>query len=442
MSTNPYVEVHRLQRAHKGGGLAWLLPLIATALATPLARPVLLGFLDRGPAALGPGTEAIAFRVGAVIAAALSLHTFGDIVRGPDRDVLDVHPVQPRLLLSAIARRTAAERAYLPVMGAILLSPLALAGQAAAYGGAVGLALGAWLAGLGVGFATHLAAVEAARSPRVALLLDLLRGDNPRMQAALIYAPGAALAITGIAVGLAASGLSAALQGWTPGWAFLLLPPVLGVAGMALALPLSDRAYVRASALLAEIDAAWAGVEEGDEDRHVYLEWLARGRPELLRTLRQGWRRLRTWPMGAWGLGLVGAFAGWSPKEGAAASVVAVAGAAVALVCAVPGRLAEGDPAWLDDALGVRPRRVGGARAMVAWLYAQGAILPAVAALFVRHGSVAVIALVVLELFAGLTAAASAVAAWRWRARSTWAYAPLALVAWAGVAGLALQGVQ
>lgn len=438
---NPYVEVHRLQRAHQGRRWTWLLPLLATVVATPLARPVLLGFLDRGPAALPPGVEAIAFRVGAVIAAALALHTFSDLVRGPDRAVLDVHPVQPRLLLAAIARRTAASRSYLPAMGAILMSPLVVAGHLDAWLGATGLAIGAWVAGLGVGFATHLAAAEAARSERLALLLDLLRGDNPRMQAALIYAPGVALAITGVAVGLAASGLSGALQGWATGWGFLLLPPALGVAGWAVALPLSERAYVRTSALLAEIDAAWAGVEEGDDERQVYLEWLARRRPELLRALRQGWRRLRTWPMGAWGLGAVGAFAGWSPDEGAAASVLAVTGAAVAVISAIPGRLAEGDPAWLDDALGVNPVRVGAARATVAWLYGQGAILPATGALAIRHGGDVVAVFGAVELFAALTAGAAAAAAARWRGRSTWVYAPLALVAWAGLAGLGWQGV-
>ena len=45
------------------------------------------------------------------------------------------------------------------------------------------------------------------------------------MQAALIYSPGAALAIVGIAVYMAAAGLSGALQGWTPGLAFLVAPP-------------------------------------------------------------------------------------------------------------------------------------------------------------------------------------------------------------------------
>ncbi len=440
--SNPYAEVHRRIRAHQGRSATWVLPVLATALATPLARPVLLGFLD-APAStslLAAGTEAIAFRVGAVIAAALSLHTFSDLVRGPDREVLDVHPVQARPLLAAIALRTARERFYLPLMGAILLSPLALAGHVDAWLGAVSLACGAWLAGLGVGFATHLAAVEAARSPGLATVLDLIRGDNPPMQAALIYAPGFALGVSGVAIALAAGGLSAGLQGWAPGWAFLALPPLVGLGGGLLARPLADRAYVRASSMLAEIDAAWANVEEGDEERRVYLEWLAQGRPELLRALRQGWRRLRSWPMGAWGLGVVGALSGWSADPGAPAELVAVAGAAVALVSALPGRLAEGDPEWLDRALGVSPGRVARARGTVAFLYAQGAVIPGVLALGVRQGFAAFGPLLLLELFALAAAAVAAAAAWRWRQRGAWAYAPIAVLGWAAVAGLSLSG--
>ena len=441
---NPYLDVHRRIRARQRTGPAWVLPLAAAALAMPLARPVLLSFLD-GPAipqVVATGTDAIAFRLGALVASAMALHTYSDLVRGPDRAVLDAHPVQPRLLLTAIARGTARQRSYLPIMGAIVLLPLAFRGELAAYAGAVGVVFGAWLCALGIGFTVHLAAVQAAFSPTLATLLDLLRGDNPRMQAALIYAPGAVLALAGTGVAMASAGVRAALLGWAPGWAFLLLPPALGLVGALLAGPLSERTYVRASALLAEVDAAWAGLEERDEDRRVYLEWMGNRRPELRRALRQGWRRLRTWPMGAWGLGLVGAFAGWSEDPHAAAAVVAVAGGAAALIAAVPTRLAEGDPAWLDEALGVDASDVALARTAVALLYAQGAILPAVASLFVRQGLVALKSLLVLELFAMVASAFSAQAARSFRGQGVLAYAPVAVLAWAAIAGLSWTGVH
>ena len=107
--SNAYREVHALQREREGRRGRGLLPVIAAAIAVPFARPVLLSFLDIGR--IGPGTEAIALRLGLVVAGAMALHTYADLVRGPDRAVLDPHPVQPRALLAAIALRTARERA-------------------------------------------------------------------------------------------------------------------------------------------------------------------------------------------------------------------------------------------------------------------------------------------------------------------------------------------
>ena len=60
---------------------------------------------------------------------------------------------------------------------------------------AVGLAAGGWGAGLLMGFPVHLGAVWAAESPGLAGLFNLIRGQNPQLQAALLYAPGAALAL-------------------------------------------------------------------------------------------------------------------------------------------------------------------------------------------------------------------------------------------------------
>lgn len=432
---NPYREVHALQRQREGGRGRALLPVLAAVVAVPFAKPVLLGFLEGGRVA--GGVEAIALRLGLVVAGAMAMHTYADLVRGPDRPVLDPHPVQPRLLLRAIALRTARERAYLPLCCAVLLAPVAMAGHPLAWAGGSAVALGAWLASLGAGFAVHLGGVWAARSEGLAKVLDAVRGANPRMQAALIYAPGVAVAAVGLAVAFAASGVGAALGGWAPGWAFLGLPPLLGLAGWVVAGPLAERTYVRATALLTEIDGMYAGKEDPEESRSVYLEWVARGRPELLRALRQGWRRLRTWPMGAWGLGGLGALAGWSKAADAPATAAAVVLAAVLLLGVLPTRLADGDPPWLDRWLGVPAARVGAARAAVAFLYAQGAVIPAAAALAVRHGREALLPLVLAEALGLLGAVAGAGLAARWRGRAAWLYGPGALVVWAVVAGQA-----
>ena len=257
--SNPYRSVHARQRQRAGGGLSWVLPLLAAALATPLAKPVLLAFLEAGVVPVG--MQGISLRLGALVAGAMALHTYTALVRGPDRAVLDPHPVQPRLLLSALALRTARERVYLPMMGAILLLPVGLEGHWLAWVLGSVVVLGAWLCALGVGFAVHLGGVWAAMSPELAGVMNLVRGSNPRMQAALIYAPGVALAVVGVAVGMAASGASGVLSGWSPGYAFLAIPPVVGLLGWLVALPLAEAWYVRTTALLSEIDAQWADLE-------------------------------------------------------------------------------------------------------------------------------------------------------------------------------------
>lgn len=429
---NPYLAVHARIRARQPSGLASvLLPLAAALLAAPLARPVLLGFLTHGPVA--EGVEAITFRLGALIVGVMSIVTYGALVRGPDRAVLDPHPVQPRLLLDALLWETARDRAWLPAMTALLLLPVGLAGHWAAYGYAAILMVGAYVCGLGLGFAGSLGGVWAAYSPGLKGLLNLLRGANPAMQAALIYAPAVVLGVGGVAVALAAAGLRAALEGYNLGLLFLALPPLIGVGGALLARPLAEAWYVRATALLAEIDGAWAAVENSEaEAAHVYLEWTARGRMELLRALRQGWRRLRPWATGAWLLGLGGAFAGWTGSADAADRALIVGAGAALLIAALPVRLADGDPEWLDRSLGVDARRVGAARAIAGWLYAQGAILPPVLALAVRHGvGPALSTLLALELVAALGAAVAALAAAHQRGRGAWLYGPAAVMIWA-----------
>ena len=52
-----------------------------------------------------------------------------------------------------------------------------------------------------------------------------------------------------------------------------------------------------------------------------------------------------------------------------------VGAAAVLLITGVAARMGEGDPAWLEQSLGVRAGPVTAARAAVALLYAQGVIL-------------------------------------------------------------------
>ena len=438
---NPYHQAKVRQRRRAGGAWAGLLPVLAAAAAAPLAEPVLFDFIDAG--AISAGVEGLALRGGGLVVAALSLHTYADLVRGPDRAVLDPHPVQARPLLWAIAWSTARDRLYLPIGLAVLAAPLLLAGHHVAWLGLVGVLLGAYAAGLGVGFAVHLGAIWVGRSASLARLLDLLRGDNPRMQAALIYAPGAALVVAGLAVTLGAAGLRGALDGRPAGWAWALSPAVLGIAGFALALPLAERFYVRATALLTEVDgqvdhriaAEGARGAAGASPEPVYLEWTAGGRREHLRALRQAWRSHRAWAFAAWLLGLSTLLAVWSDEVDVTARIFAVAGGGGLLMAALPLRLAEGDPPWLDRALGLRPGAVAAGRALTAVGYAQGVVLPGLLGAL-RHPAREVLpALIGVEVAIFIGSCSAAALAGRLPKRAAWLYGGLAVVAWAWIGG-------
>ncbi len=417
------------------------MPVVAAIAAAPLARPVLLGLLDKGVVA--SAMQGVSLRLGVLVAALMALHTYTDLVRSPDRKVLDAHPVDARVLLRAIAWRTAIQRSYLPVVAAILLLPAWPTAGWQAWFGATAVVTGAWLGALGVGFATHLGAVHVGLSDRYAAILDTLRGDNPRMQAALIYAPGAVLAVMGIVIDFAANGLARALVGQPVGWLFVGLPPLVGWVGWTAAGPLAERYYVRATALLSEVDGMVASARTGkaEEDTSVYLEWLARGRRELIRQLRQGWRAHRTWATGAWGLGMLGFLAAWSRDPDVAGRLLSVVGGCVALFAFVPTRLALGDPLWLDEALGVSRMQVARARASVAFLYAQGAVIPPLLAGSIRHGSVVLAPILAAEAMGVLLIGIATFLAHTQRDRAAWWVGPLALLAWASLTALGTDGL-
>ena len=173
--SNPYRRVHRWTRHRSGGRWNWVLPVGATLLAVPWTESVLLGFIEQGR--IHAGLSAVAFRLAVLVAGAMCLHTYTDLVRGSDRPVLDPHPVQARALIEALDHRTAIVRFYLPLMGAILLLPVGGKGTGRLRAGGSDHF---WLLGrLGVGLSTHLAAVWASRSSKLTHLLDAVRGTIP-----------------------------------------------------------------------------------------------------------------------------------------------------------------------------------------------------------------------------------------------------------------------
>jgi hypothetical protein len=432
--SNPYVQVHRRVRRNRGWRPTGLVTVGSAGLAVFLAGSQLLWFLPASgampsTAELAAGLTSVAVRIAVLVACAVLLHSYTDLVRGPDRAVLDVHPIRPAALVTAIAWRTARTRSYLVLVGAILLLPLALRGDVVAWLGGTALVCSAWLGALGVGFAVHLGGVWAASSPGMARLLDALRGDNPRMQAALIYAPGVGLLVVGVTLAIGSFGLEAALRGWAWGWTWLLLSPAVGLVAWTRVPRMAERHYVRASLILAEVDGEWASRETADEPSHVYLERLGTGRPDLLRALRQGWRRLRLFGTAAWVVGIIAALVVWTDPQ--LDRWMWVGGGSVLFIAAVGARLADGDPIWLNKALGVPTGRVAASRTTVAWLYAQGVVLPLAVPAVVQHGLAAGPALLGLELLALVGAVLSVAAGVLWRDRALWAYGPTGMVLWA-----------
>jgi hypothetical protein len=440
MPTNPYRHVHRLQRRHRWrqhpweAAWPWLAPVLLGGLASPLARPILLWFEGRSPEIQAVGLAGASLRLGLALCGAGILVVHEQVVRGQERRILDPHPVEPGALVRAMGLRLLRSTSGLALGACLLLSPLATDGRWAAFAMACTVVLGGWLAGTSVGFLAQLGAVWAARNPSLAGLLDLVRGSSPPMQAALIWAPGLAIGACGAALVGATAGVEAALLGDPVSAAALSLPFLLAIGGWLLVPALARRTWYQATTVLAEVDAAWAAVEDPEAARRVYLEWALRWtppdlRPHLLRSLRQGWRARRSWVTGAWGLGFLAAVAGWTAAPEASTRALLVASSSVALLAALAIRMETGDPPWLGRALGLRGAPVVTARFLVVLAYLQGAVLPAVAAVWLRRGSEAFALLGWLEalsvLAAGLASSLSLLGKRAW-----FAYPPTALALW------------
>lgn len=440
---NPYLRAWGRMRANQrqagvwGGAAARSLPLLAIAAAGPLVKPIFLPFLE-DPRYLAEGVAGVGLRLGMVLCGAMSIFTYSALVRGEDRPILDPHPADPPALLRYLLLRTAIERAGLPIAAALILLPMALHGEVAGWLFASAVAAGGWAVGLLGGFPVHLGSVWAAESPALAWILELIRGHNPRMQAALIYAPGVALALGGGAVYGASLGAQAVMSGQPAAALALLSPLVVGLGLWSFIGRLSPYHY-RATVILSEVDGAWAAQEDPEEARRVYLEWATRWMPPslralLLRELRHGWRGLRTFITGAWALGVLAALPVWAEKAAGGARGVMLAGAAMLVVGAVAPRLAAEDPAWLESALPILPRRVVMARFFAVFGWLQGAIVPLVLALAIRAGwASALPAWGTVELFAvGCAALGAGLSPLRGRGLPL--YLLLGLLAWAGLA--------
>jgi hypothetical protein len=420
-------------------------PLLAVLVLLPLVRRTFLAFLDDPADTWDPRVVEVVFRANLLALSVVVLDLYEQVVRGRERAVLQILPVNP-----AAVARLAGVRAFVGLHrwvagGAVLLFPIALGGRPGLWVASVLSAWAcAWMA-VPLGIAGHLLAIRVAEWEAAGPLLDLIRGGNPRAQAALLYGPGATLLVGGAALRLSAEGVPALAGGAVAGW-LVVLPVAVGAAVAFSVAPLARLAWFRGSAVISEIDARYAALEDPTEALRVYLEWAVRFVPERARVyaladLRHGWRARRTLLSLQWVAAVLAFGLGWTTDPGGPFRAAAMASAAVALVGAVGVGMDVDEPGWLRLSLPRHPTwsRVGRAAALVGWalpapvLAAVGVGLrrgaPDAALVLGTAAAAAVVAITASLLFGPL------------RERGMRGYVPLVTVAVAGLlAGFAAVG--
>ncbi len=209
MVGNPYRLADSLGSRRSALGAASMVgrlaPIIAACIALPFLRDNLLSFAALSGAARSAGAVGAMVRVALLLAAVLALRAYDLVVRGPDRGVVDLHPVRAAPYVRARLWRALREGAPASAAAAVVLVPVWP--DLPAFCGGIALLLGAWAAGVGVGVGVNLAAPALGADPRFADALDVVRGQNPRTQAALVWAPAVTLAGVGLSLVGAAGGL-------------------------------------------------------------------------------------------------------------------------------------------------------------------------------------------------------------------------------------------
>ena len=450
MVNNPYVAAlwrrRRNQRAVEGPLSVvgrWAPPVLSVAILVPLFRAAFLSFLDGAPEDLGQGMEGVLTRLGIAIVALLAIDTYSALIRGSDRAILDLHPVDAADVAAYTMVRVALERAWVLVAAGVLLLPVARVSVGLWALGAA-FALGTFILGLTASAMVHLLAVDVAESERWAPLMELVRGSIPRAQAAFVYAPGVVLAGTGLLIAAAARGVRLASEAEPLGFALVVAPLALSAVCWRAVPELARRTWFRASAVLADIDARYGVLLGPEEARHVYLDWAVRYfpvrlRPFALKDLRHGWRSRRAWITGSWIGGAAAFAAGWTGGSDADARALAALCALVWGFAALELALERDEPAFLEVWL---PRGTARslARFLVLALWFQAVVWPPVMGVLVRHGvASAAFILGYGELSVGLAVVVAMVCTGL-RERAAWVYGPLAAVAAAATAAVLVGG--
>lgn len=447
---NPYWWAYGLRQAHRRehegaarGALRAVIPLAVAAVLVPVVRPVFLGFLDDGPDALAAGLQGIVLRLGLLIVAVTALDVYAALIRSDERAILDLHPVDPEPVSRYLMGRTERERWWVPVASAILLLPVAIEASVVGYIFSVTALASVAVMSFRASALMHLGAVNLAESEWAAPFLDLLRGSNPRAQAAFIYAPGAVLAATAGAVWLASVGVHVSQSNPALGLVLVAVPVVVGALAQRYLGRVSQRAWFRASPVLADIDARYSALEQEDDGLRVYLEFTLRWLPQRLalyveKDLRHGWRLRRTGVTLAWAVGILSALAGWSGAESAPVTSMVV-GVLGVFALALNGLLMESDqPAFLREWLAVDTTAATVARGIAVFGWLQAAVWLPFPVVWLCHGFLPAATSTGLVLACSATAAVLVAVLSRRPRWGLWVYLPVV----AGIAGVVVTATR
>ncbi|HHO51277.1 MAG TPA: hypothetical protein ENK18_10485, partial [Deltaproteobacteria bacterium] len=117
MSRDPYIASWWLQRRNRARSEGWVgllwrlgLPFITALVLIPLTRGLFLDFLDEARGLWGQGVEAVVLRGALVVIGWLSLDVYTILIRGTDRTVLSLLPVDTPAVVRADLLAVAASR--------------------------------------------------------------------------------------------------------------------------------------------------------------------------------------------------------------------------------------------------------------------------------------------------------------------------------------------
>lgn len=412
--TNPYRRARSLTRQrraeHEGVAARVLRALFmvgSLAAVAMLVRATFLEFLDTGSDVVA--LRGLWLRGGLVVLSMVGFRVHSTVLRGRSREILALLPVEPRKVVAVDLLDVARTALGWVAAVGVLCAPVALELGVATWAKGMIVVAGAGALSITWSSIALLGAISVAEDPKWEDLLDALRGNNPRPQAAIIYALGPMVFIGGVVLDVAAG----AAVGDVP-LAVVALPWVLGAASYPMIGPLADRVWFQATMVLEDIKARYAAVEDPEDAKRVYMDWTLRWLPaEVSRwaqlDLRHGWRTHRGTLAFMWVGALLAFGAGWSAAEGTPLRAGLVAGATGWWCGAVMLRMAAEVQPFLQQWLVVSPQVRVAARVWTVSMWSVAPVCAAGLAVLIQLGpsaaALATAVAVVICLLAAITAA-------------------------------------